>query len=157
MKKVVNLLFIPFSLLLILSLGACKKEMISGTELDQDQLVAGRLAGTWAKPTQVVVPEQVSDQVFGDMRVVFTTDEKGYPASFIAKDCPIIFSNDAGSWKIAQADGKSKVLLTGVTPVDEMEAKISGTNLVLTFHMGWENTETGATGKGDFSVTLVRQ
>ena len=157
MKNSVNLLFMSLAVLLLLSLVGCKKDLISGVALDQEQLIAGRLAGTWAKPTQVLVPEQVSDQVFGDMRIVLTTDDKGYPASFIAKDCPIIFSANAGTWNVAHTDGKSKLLLTGVTPVDEMEAKISGSNLILTFQMGWENTETGATGKGDFSVTLVRQ
>lgn len=156
-KKLHLISVLLLTMVAVVSLNSCKKETISGVELDEKQLVAGRLAGTWASPSAVVVPESVSTEVFGGMRLVFTTDEQGYPAAFTAKDCPIIFSNTAGTWNINGTEEQATVSLTGITPVDEMDIKISGQHMVLSFHMGWENTETGETGQGDFSVTLTRQ
>ncbi len=143
-------------LLMLAGLSACKEEVFP-VGLDAEQLVAGRLDGTWAKPTNIVTPDEVPAEVFGAMRLVFTTDETGYPSRFLAKDCPIVFAGTDATWKVTGSGDDATVTLTGVSPVDEFKAKVSSTALTLTFHMGWENTDTGETGQGDFSVTLARQ
>lgn len=149
--------FLPALLvLLVLGLNSCQDDPIV-TTLDQEQLVPGRLGGTWAKPTKIMTPEGVPAEVFGTMRLVFTTDESGKPSMFLGEDCPIIFSGSAGTWSVTGTQEDAKVKLTGVTPVDEFNAKVSSGALVISFRMGWENTETGVKGQGDFSATLSRQ
>lgn len=143
-------------LLALLALGSCKEEEFP-VGLDSEQLVAGRLAGTWAKPTQIVTPDDVPPEVFGAMRLVFTTDPSGEPAQFLAKDCPIVFAGTDATWKVEGNELDAKVSLSGVAPVDEFEARVSSASLTIRFHMGWENTDTGETGQGNFSVTLSRQ
>lgn len=143
-------------MLVTLGLGACKDDVLL-TPLDSEQLVSGRLGGTWAKPTNIVTPDGVPAEIFGSMRLVFTTDGSGKPAQFLGQECPIIFSGSAGTWQVSGTQDEASIQLTGITPVDEFKAKISSTALVISFKMGWENTETGVTGEGDFSVTLSRQ
>ncbi|WP_146202300.1 hypothetical protein [Dyadobacter jejuensis] len=143
-------------MLAVLGLSACKEDAIV-TTLDPEQLVAGRLGGTWAKPTNIVTPEGVPSEVFGAMRLVLTTDELGKPSEFLGQDCPIIFSGEAGTWAATGSQDDAKVMLTGITPVDEFTAKVNSSSLIISFRMGWENTDTGVTGEGDFSVTLSRQ
>ncbi|MFC3198734.1 hypothetical protein ACFOET_14020 [Parapedobacter deserti] len=138
-------------------MSACKKDAIRQHGLDAEQLVAGRLDGTWANPSSIITPDDVPAEVFGAMRLVFTTDDAGYPAQFIAKDCPIVFSATAGTWGVSGNENEAKVTLTGVEPVNEFTARLSTTTLTLSFFMGWENTDTGDMGKGNFSVTLTRQ
>jgi hypothetical protein len=147
---------IALCVLIVIGLSACKDDVVVGS-LDAEQLVAGRIGGTWAKPSNIVTPAGVPAEVFGAMRLVFTTDSEGKPAQFLAQDCPIIFGPDAGTWDVSGTQDDAKVKLTGVTPVDEFSAKVSSGSLVISFRMGWENTETGDTGQGDFSVTLNRQ
>jgi hypothetical protein len=147
---------IALCMLVVLGLNACTEAPIV-TSLDGEQLVAGRLGGTWAKPTDIVTPAGVPAEVFGAMRLVFTTDQEGQPAKFLAQECPIIFGTTEGEWDITGTQENGNVKLTGITPVDEFVIKVSSNNLRISFKMGWENTETGATGQGDFSVTLSRQ
>ncbi len=147
---------IALFVLVALGLTSCKDDNLV-TTLDGEQLVAGRLGGTWAKPTNIVTPAGVPAEVFGSMRLVFTTDGSGQPSQFLAQDCPIIFGPDAGTWAVTGTQEGAKVKLTGVTPVDEFDAKVSSGALIVSFKMGWENTDTKATGQGDFSVTLSRQ
>lgn len=137
-------------------LNSCKDDALV-TTLDGEQLVAGRIGGTWAKPTNIVTPAGVPAEVFGSMRLVFTTDGKGQPSNFLGQDCPIIFGATEGTWTVSGTQDGAKVKLTGVTPVDEFDAKVSSAALTISFKMGWENTDTGVTGQGDFSVTLSRQ
>lgn len=151
-----------FRLLLLLTtlsiiIISCEEKEIIEHGYDQQQLAAGRIAGTWEKPFNIKTPKNVPAEVFGEMRLLFTTDEDGIPAMFIAKGCPIVFSSEAGEWNINVADGTAKVNLKNVVPVDEFVAKATSTELTISFHMGWENTETGETGEGDFSATLLRQ
>ncbi len=148
--------FIALFVLVVLGLSSCKEDPSVGT-LDGEQLVAGRLGGTWAKPTNIVTPTGVPAEVFGDMRLVLTTDDSGKPSEFLGQDCPIIFGGSAGTWTVTGTQEGAKVKLTGVTPVDEFDAKVSSGALIISFKMGWENTDTGVTGQGDFSVTLSRQ
>lgn len=143
-------------ILLIAGLNACKDDVVTST-MDAEQLVPGRLGGTWAKPSNIVTPEGVPAEVFGAMRLVFTTDETGKPSQFLATDCPIVFGATKGTWAVTGTQENAKVTLTGVTPVDEFDAKVTASTLTLSFVMGWENTDTGAKGQGNFSVTLSRQ
>lgn len=147
---------IALLVLVVIGLSGCKDDVQVGT-LDAELLTPGRIGGTWAKPTNIVTPGGVPTEVFGAMRLVFTTDDSGMPAKFLAEDCPIIFGPSAGTWSVTGSQQEAKVKLTGVTPVDEFTAKVSSGALTISFRMGWENTETGVTGQGDFSVTLSRQ
>jgi hypothetical protein len=140
-----------------LTIVSCKKEIIHPNGLNSEQLIAGRLDGTWTTPSKVITPENVPAEVFGGMRLIFTTDENGNPASFLAQECPIIFGKTVGTWTISESDENAKVTLTGVEPVDNMEVIVNSSSLTLSFFMGWENTDTKETGKGKFQVTLQRQ
>lgn len=151
-KTVLMALFV----LAALGLGSCKDDSLSA-EMDAAQLTSGRLGGTWAKPTNIFTPEGVPAEVFGAMRLVFTTDDSGNPSGFLAKDCPIVFGGSAGTWAVKGPQDNAEVTLTGVTPVDQFNAKVSSGTLTISFKMGWENTDTGVTGQGDFSATLSRQ
>ncbi|RYF26633.1 MAG: hypothetical protein EOO42_01005 [Flavobacteriales bacterium] len=151
----INLILV---LALMLGLSSCTKETLQPDSLTGDQLTAGRLDGTWASPTAIVTPETVPAEVFGAMRLVFTTDGQGNPVGFIAQDCPIIFGNASqGTWRVSGTAENAKVNLTGAGPVDDFNVKVTSTSMILSFDMGWENTETKATGKGNFKVTLTRQ
>ena len=149
----------PFALFVAccLALGACEKDLVRDHGLDAEQLIAGRLDGTWGDPTAIITPNDVPNEIFGDMRLVFTTDTDGYPAQFSAKDCPIVFDSEAGTWSVTGTADSAKVSLAGVGPVDEFDIRVSATSLTLSFHMGWENTDTGEKGEGDFSVMLTRK
>lgn len=139
-------------------LSSCAKEMLRPEVLSGNQLIAGRLDGTWTNPTDIVTPTGVPPEVFGAMRLVFTTDETGNPSKFIAQDAPIVFSNAVqGSWQVSGTADSAQVNLAGVGPVDDFKVKVSANSLKLSFFMGWENTDTKATGKGNFMVTLSRQ
>lgn len=140
-------------------LSSCKKDVLrTNSNLTGDKLTAGRLDGTWASPGDIVTPATVPAEVFGTMRLVFTTDGAGNPSKFIAKNCPIIFSDAVpASWSVNGAADSAKVKLTGVSPVDDFNVKVSSNTLTMSFFMGWENTDTKETGKGAFKVTLVRQ
>lgn len=139
-------------------LTSCTKDKLRHEVLDPEQLVSGRLAGTWANPGNIVTPDNVPPEVFGGMRLVFTTDEAGNPSKFLAQDCPIVFGNaGAGTWTITGTQDSATVNVAGVEPLDEFSVKVTGSTLTLSFYMGWENTDTQATGKGDFQVTLTRQ
>ncbi len=140
-----------------MALGSCKKEPIRGHGLDSTQLIAGRLDGTWGDPMAMVTPNDIPKAVFGNMRLVFTTDEDGYPAQFVAKDCPIVFSPLAGNWSVSGTDAGATVKLTEVGPVDEFDLTVTSAQLTLSFYMGWENTDTGETGEGEFRLTLNRK
>jgi len=145
------------ALMVVAGASSCSKEVLRPTSLQGDQLVAGRLDGTWAFPKDMVAPTNVPTEIFGNMRLVFTTDASGNPSKFIAQDCRIVFSNAAGAWKIAGTADSAKVNLAGVTPVDDFTVKVSSNKLTISFFMGWENTDTKVTGKGNFKVTLDRQ
>ncbi|GGC23824.1 hypothetical protein GCM10011386_14750 [Parapedobacter defluvii] len=140
-----------------LALGACEKDLVRDHGLNAEQLVAGRLDGTWGDPTAIVTPDDIPGEIFGNMRLVFTTDADGYPAQFSAKDCPIVFGSAAGTWSVTGTADAAQVALSEVGPVDEFTINVSATSLTLSFYMGWENTDTGEKGEGDFSVTLTRK
>lgn len=137
--------------------SSCEKDLINGTVGNPEQLLAGRISGTWAKPVQIITPTEVPAEVFGDMRLVFTMDESGNPKAFLGKDCPIVFSATESTWSVSGTEEQAKITLSGTTPVDELDVKVNANSMTLSFYMGWENTETGETGKGDFQVTLSRQ
>ncbi len=142
----------------IVGVASCTKEKLKHEVADREQLISGRLSGTWAVPGNIVTPENVPPEVFGAMRLVFTTDETGNPSQFLAQGCPIIFGNaGAGTWAVTGTDDSAKVNLTGVDPVDEFNVSVTSSTLTISFYMGWENTDTKATGKGNFRVTLTRQ
>lgn len=142
----------------IVGVTSCTKEKLKHEVLAPEQLVSGRIAGTWAVPSNIITPDNVPPEVFGGMRLVFTTDETGTPSKFLAQDCPIVFGNSgAGSWTVTGTQDSALVNITGVEPLDEFSVKVTASTLTLSFHMGWENTDTKATGKGDFRVTLARQ
>ena len=142
----------------ITGITACKKDKVDHEVLSPEQLVSGRLAGTWAVPSNMVTPSNVPPEVFGNMRLVFTTDDTGTPSGFLAKDCPIVFGNaGTGAWTITGTQDSAMVKLTGIEPVDEFTVKVTSTSLTLSFYMGWENTDTKVTGEGNFKVTLARQ
>ena len=143
-------------LLVLLTLWGCKEE-ITHPIPDADQLIAGRLDGTWANPHNMVTPEGVPLEIFGAMRLVITTNESGLPDKFLALECPIIFSGGASDWQVSGDENDATIRLTEVGPVDEFKAKVSSKTMIVSFHMGWENTETGETGRGDFQVSLNRQ
>ncbi len=142
---------------LLVAFNACREESISMSTLDAEQLIAGRIDGTWTDPSNIVTPSSVPPEIFGNMRLLFTTDAKGYPAQFIARECPIVFSSSESPWSVTGTDSEARVLLPDVSPVDEMKVTVTSTSLTLSFYMGWENTETGETGEGNFSVTLTRK
>lgn len=139
-------------------LASCTKDKVLHEIAGPEQLAMGRLNGTWASPSNIVTPDGVPAEVFGTMRLVFTTDESGNPSQFLAQGCPIIFGNaGTGSWTVTGDQENAQVKLVGIEPVDEFTAKVSGTTLTLSFYMGWENTDTQETGQGNFQVTLIRQ
>jgi hypothetical protein len=153
-----NSVFIVLVAMIVVIASGCSKDLIRPNELSPDQLAAGRLDGTWTGPRDIVTPPNVPAEVFGAMRLVFTTEDSGNPSKFMAQDCPIIFGNTAaGNWSATGAGDSTKVKLTGITPVDDFKVKVSSTSMTISFYMGWENTETKATGKGNFRVTLDRQ
>lgn len=138
--------------------SSCTKEILRPDVLSGNQLIAGRLDGTWTNPVDIVTPAGVPPEVFGTMRLVFTTDESGNPSKFIAQDCPIVFTNAVpGSWQVTAIADSAQVKLAGVGPVDDFRVRVSANSLNLSFFMGWENTDTKATGKGNFKVRLSRQ
>ena len=138
--------------------ASCTKDKLKHEVLNPDQLVSGRLAGTWAIPSNVITPDNVPPEVFGGMRLVFTTDDAGNPSKFLARDCPIVFGNaGAGTWTVTGTQDSAMVNVVGVEPLDEFSVKVTSSALTLSFYMGWENTDTKATGKGNFQVTLARQ
>lgn len=142
----------------VVGITSCTKEKLKHEVLAPEQLVSGRLAGTWAVPSNIITPDNVPPEVFGGMRLVFTTDDAGVPSKFLAQDCPIVFGNaGAGTWTVTGTQDSALVKIVGVEPLDEFSVKVTGPTLTLSFHMGWENTDTKATGKGDFRVTLARQ
>ena len=144
------------SMLILLSMVACKKEVLHD-KIESGKLIAGRMSGTWAAPMNMETPPEVPKEIFGNMRLVFTVDESGNPKEFLAQDCPIVFNGTTSTWTVTGTEDDIDLKLAGTSPVDELKAKIKGNQLTLTFYMGWENTETGKTGKGDFSIILVRQ
>jgi len=105
----------------------------------------------------MATPEGVPPEIFGAMRLVFTTNEEGLPDKFLAQECPIVFSGGASGWQATGDENDATIRLGEVGPVDEFNAKVTNTTLTISFHMGWENTETGETGRGDFRVSLNRQ
>lgn len=161
MTKRLNLKFVLSTLVALIVatvLSSCSKDVLRPNELSGDKLVAGRLDGTWAIPSSIVTPENVPAEVFGNMRLVFTTEDFGTPSKFMAQDCPIVFGNTtSGTWNVSGTEDSAKVSLVGITPVDDFKAKVTSNTLTISFYMGWENTETKQTGKGNFSVTLTRQ
>ena len=139
-------------------LASCKKDVLQREMLTPEQLIAGRLSGTWITPGNIITPDNVPAEVFGTMRLVITSDETGKPSKFLAQDCPIIFGNaDLGTWQVTGTEDSAKVNVTGVGPVDEFTARVSSNSLTISFFMGWENTDTKVKGKGNFRVTLTRQ
>lgn len=137
---------------------SCTKNKLQHEVLSPEQLVSGRMTGTWAVPSNIVTPDNVPPEVFGNMRLIFTTDETGAPSKFLAQDCPIVFGNSgAGSWTVTGTQDSALVNVTGIEPLDEFSVKVTGSTLTLSFFMGWENTDTKATGQGNFKVTLTRQ
>ncbi|GAA4319727.1 hypothetical protein GCM10023149_18600 [Mucilaginibacter gynuensis] len=147
------------ALIVVAGATSCNKDLVHpDNNLSADQLVAGRLDGTWATPRDIVTPENVPAEVFGSMRLVFTTEASGNPARFMAQDCPVVFGNNAsGTWSVKQTADSAKVNVAGIGPVDDFNIKVSSNSLTISFFMGWENTDTKATGKGNFRVTLARQ
>ncbi|MFT3748381.1 MAG: hypothetical protein QM768_08700 [Agriterribacter sp.] len=142
----------------ITGVGSCTKDKLKHEMMSPEQLVSGRIAGTWASPGNIVTPGNVPPEVFGAMRLVFTTDAEGKPAKFLAQDCPIVFGTaGAGTWTVTGTQDSAQVNIVGVEPLDEFSVKVTGSTLTLSFYMGWENTDTKETGKGDFKVTLTRQ
>lgn len=138
--------------------ASCTKDKLRHEVPSPDQLISGRLNGTWTTPGNVVTPDNVPADVFGKMRLVFTTDSEGRPSKFLAQECPIIFGNDgAADWTVTGTEDNATVNLTGAGPVDEFTVRVSSGTLTISFFMGWENTDTKETGKGDFQVTLIRQ
>lgn len=137
---------------------SCKKDKLTHEVLSPEQLVSGRLAGTWASPSNMVTPDNVPQEIFGTMRLVFTTDDSGGPAKFLAQDCPIVFgSAGAGTWTVTGTQDSALVKVVGVEPLDEFSVKVTASTLTLSFYMGWENTDTKAKGEGNFKVMLTRQ
>lgn len=137
---------------------SCTKDKLNREVPGPEELVSGRLTGTWAVPGNIVTPDNVPPEVFGAMRLVFTTDASGKPDKFLAQDCPIVFGNaGAGAWTVTGTQDSALVKVTGVEPLDEFSVKVTGATLTLSFYMGWENTDTKATGQGNFKVTLARQ
>ncbi len=148
-----------FSFVLItLVYTACKEDAITEHGLDSDQLTAGRIAGVWENPSNIITPDDVPEEVFGEMRLRFTTDDQGYPDQFAATGCPIVFSTGASSWSLNVGNEVTTLMLADVVPVDSFNVvEVTGNALTLSFYMGWENTETGDMGEGTFGVTLTRQ
>ncbi|MCO5240973.1 MAG: hypothetical protein M9904_13065 [Chitinophagaceae bacterium] len=142
----------------VMGLSSCTKDRLRHEMPDKELLLAGRFDGTWTTPGNIVTPGNVPAEVFGTMRLVFTTDESGNPLKFLAQDCPIIFGNTgAATWTVTGSQDDAKVNITGAGPVDEFTATVTSNQLTISFYMGWENTDTKETGKGDFRVTLIRQ
>jgi hypothetical protein len=142
----------------IVGTASCTKDKLKHEVQNPEQLVSGRLAGTWAIPSNIITPDNVPPEVFGGMRLIFTTDDEGNPSKFLAQDCPIVFGNaGAATWTVTGTQDSALVNITGVEPLDEFTVKVTGSSLTLSFYMGWENTDTKVTGKGNFRVTLARQ
>lgn len=138
--------------------SSCEKDKFNHEVLDAEQLVSGRIAGTWGNPSNIVTPDNLPPEVFGTMRLTFTTDASGKPSKFLSQNCPIVFGNaGAGTWTVTGTQDSAMVKLVGIDPLDEFSVKVAGSMLTLSFYMGWENTDTKVTGKGDFRVTLTRQ
>ncbi|MCC6289586.1 MAG: hypothetical protein IT249_17030 [Chitinophagaceae bacterium] len=153
-KKILLVLFVAA----VAGFVSCTKDKLKHEVLSPEQLVSGRIAGTWASPSNMVTPGNVPTQIFGAMRLVFTTDAEGKPSKFLAQDCPIVFGNaGAGTWTVTGTQDSALVNVVGVDPLDEFSVKVTGSTLTLSFYMGWENTDTQETGKGDFKITLTRQ
>ncbi|RYY37408.1 MAG: hypothetical protein EOP46_02780 [Sphingobacteriaceae bacterium] len=158
-KLNVRLIFnVLIALIVVAGTASCSKDVLRPNELSAEGLVSGRLDGTWTSPRDIVTPANVPSEIFGSMRLVFTTNEKGEPVKFIAHDSPIVFGTGAAAdWTATAAGDSTSIKLTGVGPVDDFKVKVSSNFMTISFYMGWENTETKATGKGNFKVTLARQ
>jgi|LSQX01.2.fsa_nt_gb hypothetical protein len=159
-----NAFHIVFALVLFISINtlySCKENTPVSDDLQKDetQLIAGRVFGTWASPSKIITPNDVPSGIFGNMRLFFSVDEDGYPLKFIANNCPIIFDSEEATWSVSKIEGddEAEITLQGVGPVDVFNIKVSSKTLIISFYMGWENTETLETGEGDFSVTLERK
>lgn len=144
------------ALFLLLITAACEKDLSNESLIDRDQLAVEQLSGTWGRPFNVQTPGTVPPEIFGNIRLLFLTDASGNPTEFLASDCPIIFNNEQSHWSTSTTDSGIQIKLSEVGPVDNFSAILDGTTLTLSFYMGWENTETGATGAGDFQVSLSR-
>lgn len=160
MNKIHSILRKSFAIavfaILALAFQSCEEAKIIEHGMDAEQLTAGRIAGTWGAPSNIVTPGNVPAAVFGEMRLLFTTNSEGRPDKFSAKGCPIVFSDGATDWSVSLTEDIAKINLADVVPVDEFKASASSSSLTISFYMGWENTETGETGEGEFSATLRR-
>lgn len=147
------------ALIIMAGASSCTKDVLHPNDnLTADQMAAGRLSGTWATPSGIVTPQGVPPEVFGSMRLVFTTQGPGTPLNFMAQGAPIVFTGaTAGTWSVTATADSARVKLKGITPVDDFNVKVTSKTLMLSFFMGWENTDTKATGKGNFKVILNRQ
>lgn len=160
MNKIKTFLKLSIAMLSIVmlagALNSCQDESIIEHGLDAEQLVAGRIAGTWSLPTDIVTPGNVPTAIFGNMRLRFTTTKAGYPDKFIATGCPIIFSSEASTWSVTLTNEATDLTLSDVVPVDVFNVEVNSSTLTISFYMGWENTETGESGEGEFRANLKR-
>lgn len=152
----IHTIIIVLAAIFFITQNSCKDDIISEHGLDAEQLLAGRIDGTWANPTNIVVPDSLPDEIFGDIRLVFNTADS-YPNQFYAENCPIVFSTSMSKWSVVQMDSTAVVTLEDVSPVDSFNVEVNSSHLTISFYMGWENTDSGDTGEGNFSVTLSRQ
>lgn len=151
-----NIIKIGYFLTLMIALVACETYTVQEHGMDDEQLSGGRLVGTWGEPHAIVTPDGVPAGVFGKMRLVFTVDDNGYPEQFYSTNAPIVFTSGVGEWRYTTEGDYSNITLDQTVPVDNMNVEVSSETLSISFFMGWENTETGETGQGDFSVSLSR-
>ena len=52
----------------VAGIASCTKEKLQHEVLSPEQLVSGRLSGTWASPSSMVTPDNVPPEVFGGFR-----------------------------------------------------------------------------------------
>lgn len=147
----IMIIFLAASLLF----GSCEEEKIYESNLDEMQIVAKNLSGTWETPRDVKTPDDVPKSIISKLRLVFTVDENGMPDKFFSEGATDVFKSETGTWGFVDND-VTKIRLEGVGPIAQFNIDTSVVNrLKLWFTTTWRDTD-GNSGEGLFEVTMVR-
>ncbi len=138
----------------ILFIG-CEDQSIYESNLDEQQIIAKSLTGTWESPINVKTPDDVPKSIISKLRLIFTVDENGMPNEFFSEGATDVFKSTTGTWNFPDND-ISRITLAGIEPITEFNIDTSVNNkLKIWFNSTWRDTE-GNSGEGLFEVTLIR-
>ena len=155
MLKMKNLAIVILFLAASILLSSCEEEKIYESNLDEMQIVAKNLSGTWVSPREVRTPDDVPKSIISKLRLVFTVDENGMPDKFFSEGATDVFKSEAGTWSFVDND-VNKIQLEGIGPIAQFNIDTSVVNrLKLWFTTTWRDTD-GNSGEGLFEVIMVR-